>query len=86
MKAISLALPMLSPSSLIILFFSWLLWGCLFNLASARLGFHLAYLLGLSRLLSFMTLPLDGIMILGVPFGSTSFISSFLQKVLVEDV
>ncbi len=30
--------------------------------------------------------PLHGIMILGIPFGFTSFIFSFFQKVLNEDV
>jgi hypothetical protein len=76
---------MLSILSLIILLFDWLLWGYMFNLVSVQFGLHLAYFLGLSPLL--ITPPrVDGIMILGVPFGSTSFTSFFLQEVLVEDV
>ncbi len=52
---------------LIILFPSWLLWGCSFNFASARPRLHLAYLLSNSYC------PFNGI-----PFGFASFTSSFL--------
>jgi Na+/melibiose symporter-like transporter len=54
MTPISLAMSMLSPSPLIILLLSWLMWGCLFNLANARLGLYLTYFLGLSPLSNFI--------------------------------
>jgi hypothetical protein len=65
-------------------FFSWLLWGCLFNPASARFA-SFSLPLGFIAPTKFY-LPHDGIVILGVPFGYTSFTSSFLQEVLIEDV
>jgi len=85
MTPISLALPMLFFTPLIILLPNWLLWGCLFNLASAQHGLYLAYFLGSSPLSNFYCF-LDNIRILGVSFGFASFISSFLKKVLDEDV
>jgi hypothetical protein len=54
MTLISFTSPMSFLLCLIILFSSLLLWGCLFNLTSAWLGLHLAYLLGSSPLLSFV--------------------------------
>ncbi len=57
MTPISLALPMLFPSHLIILFPSQLLWGCLFNRINVQPRLHLTYLFGLSPLPSFIAPP-----------------------------
>jgi len=82
-KLISLALFILFPS-LLIIFFNWLMWVCLFNFINVQLGLHLAYFLCLSpcRVL----LPLNCIKILSIPFDFASLASSFLQEALCEDI
>lgn len=55
MTPISSTIPMSSPLFFIILFPSWFLWSYLFNFANAWRGLHLAYLLGSSPLLKFVT-------------------------------
>jgi hypothetical protein len=84
MTTISLTLAMSFLSLLIILLFSYLLWGCLFNLTSAWLN-SIWFTFGFIPLVEFCC-PLDGIGILGVLCGFPSLAFSFLQEVLGEDV
>lgn len=76
---IFLTLPILFFPPLIILLHNWLLWGCLFNLASVQHGFHLTYFLSSSPLSNFYCL-LDRIKILGVPFGFASLVFFFFVR------
>jgi hypothetical protein len=55
MKPISSTLPMSFPLFFIILFPNWFLWSYLFNSANVWRGLHVAYLLGSSPLLNFVT-------------------------------
>jgi hypothetical protein len=66
------------------LFLSWLLWGCLFNPANARLGLFMVYLMGLSPLLNSIT-PLVGIRSLASPWALPPSLHLFCRR-FIEDV
>ncbi len=73
-----LGLTHIVSSPLIIVFPSWFLWGCLFNLTSVQLGFRLAYLLNLSPYQ--ILLPFSGIRIFAHLFSFVSLVFFFFAR------